>query len=354
MENNDENASLMRGYHNTVEMPAFVKRDNLQKTDSSRNVRSKACIKEVSQGEIEIDCIKEGLALICETGKSYIVLDRKELGGTAEIWRVKDEQEKEYAAKIYFDSYNNKHIDEFYQEFYGKEVEGLMPILDCGKIIEEGKRKRSFYITPLYTEMNLDKYLDENEMTSEEIIEFIRVICVALHTMHTAGFYHCDIKPENILYDGSSKRTKLIDYGSIKKRGGPYDFEVSITSNRQVTDGYTAPEISGYYAATEGRKVIASEKTDFFSLGVTIAEIFKILELRHEKGSVYGENGIRQDTRIFANDGDVFLYTVNNMVKYPLLLKEEERVFELVQELLRFDPKTRAGYKEVCEWLKKQ
>jgi serine/threonine protein kinase len=62
---------------------------------------------------------------------------------------------------------------------------------------------------------------------------------MALTYIHSKGFMHCDLKPDNILLDKTHKLIKLIDFGMSRR----------ITDNRCAaksigTHLYNAPEIS--------------------------------------------------------------------------------------------------------------
>ncbi|CDW52538.1 protein unc g; protein unc f; protein unc d; prot ein unc b; protein unc a [Trichuris trichiura] len=80
---------------------------------------------------------------------------------------------------------------------------------------------------------------DQNHMTEEEAIKYIRQVCEGLQHMHERNVVHLDIKPENIMF--ASKRSndlKLIDFGLAAKLN-PDDM-VKVTTG---TAEFAAPEI---------------------------------------------------------------------------------------------------------------
>jgi serine/threonine protein kinase len=54
----------------------------------------------------------------------------------------------------------------------------------------------------------------------KSIVEFIENMLQSIKVLNTAGIYHNDIKPANIVYCDKEKRFNLIDWGSAKKVTG--------------------------------------------------------------------------------------------------------------------------------------
>lgn len=295
--------------------------------------------------------VNEGTQLKGESGEVYTLNAKFEKSaGTAEIWTVKGSS---VIAKIYDVSHSgkngNRHIAEFVQAFKDDPVDGLLQILDWGQIKSTKGHIRDFYILPFLSGTNLEEYLINHDMSENEVKDFVRKMNNVFHSLHKKGFYHRDIKPKNIMYDGNINHTCLIDYGSLTKGGSEYDFAMSITKKGDRTEGYTAPEIHSYNSASNLEEVLASEKTDYFSFGASIAEIYKTMQMREENNLF--TDGEKSDTRLFSDDGRACTATMVNNVPYPPLLVEHPETFNLVQALLRYNPETRAGFEQVNEWL---
>jgi serine/threonine-protein kinase len=75
-----------------------------------------------------------------------------------------------------------------------------------------------------------------------------------LQQMHSMGYVHCDIKPNNILR-GAGGAVKVIDFGQSCKIG-------TVKERIQGTPDYIAPE--------QVKRKPVSHKTDIFNLGATI------------------------------------------------------------------------------------
>ena len=104
-----------------------------------------------------------------------------------------------------------------------------------------------------------------------------------LKAMHSMGYAHCDIKPNNILYSSTGK-VKVIDFGQSCKIG-------TVKERIQGTPDYIAPE-------QVARRPI-SVQTDVFNLGATLywnltAKVIPTLYTVNKKG----DNSFLLDSKI--------------------------------------------------------
>jgi serine/threonine-protein kinase len=88
----------------------------------------------------------------------------------------------------------------------------------------------------------------------DKAVEIARQLCAALAAAHDEGVLHRDLKPANIMLDGRG-RVKLTDFGLA-----------AVAEVRAGTPVYMAPE------QLTGEEV--SEKSDIYSLGVVLHELF--------------------------------------------------------------------------------
>lgn len=77
----------------------------------------------------------------------------------------------------------------------------------------------------------------------------------ALQALHHLGYVHCDLKPNNILRDGSTGQVKVIDLGQAAKVG-------AVKSRIQGTPDYIAPE--------QVKCEPVTFKTDVYNFGATM------------------------------------------------------------------------------------
>ncbi len=106
-------------------------------------------------------------------------------------------------------------------------------------------------IMELVDATTLDQRLPQ---THAEAVRIFLQVAKGLAHMHTRGFIHADIKPNNILVTEDSK-VKIIDLG----QGCAID---TVKKRIQGTPGYMAPEQAHRQAITE--------KTDIYNLGATM------------------------------------------------------------------------------------
>ena len=120
------------------------------------------------------------------------------------------------------------------------------------------KGRRAGLWMELLQGQTLDRILrDEGPLIVIEVARVGYELCAALQAIHAAGLVHGDIKPQNVIWEGSG-RVVLIDFGSACEVSRP------ALSQRRITGTplYLAPEVM-----TDGTASVAS---DIYSLGVLL------------------------------------------------------------------------------------
>jgi len=113
------------------------------------------------------------------------------------------------------------------------------------------KVTEAFLLMELFDGKALDVRPPKNLL--ETVDTFIQT-AQGLQAMHTMGYVHCDIKPNNILRNDAGA-VKIIDFGQSCKIG-------TVKERIQGTPDYIAPE--------QVKRKPVSHRTDIFNLGATV------------------------------------------------------------------------------------
>jgi serine/threonine-protein kinase len=95
---------------------------------------------------------------------------------------------------------------------------------------------------------------EQQRLSMGDVLLVFRMVAIGLNAMHEKGYVHCDIKPNNILFN-SKGGIKIIDLGQSCRLG-------EIKKRIQGTPDYIAPE--------QVRREHLSHRTDIFNLGATM------------------------------------------------------------------------------------
>ena len=112
----------------------------------------------------------------------------------------------------------------------------------------------------------IDKHINNETLIKENIISnIIKQICIGIKEIHNMKIVHRDLKPENIFINDNMK-IKIGDFGISKQLN--FDKTHALTINKARTDYYASPELL--------IKGIFNEKSDIYSLGCIIYELFNL------------------------------------------------------------------------------
>ncbi|MBK8255940.1 MAG: protein kinase [Polyangiaceae bacterium] len=131
----------------------------------------------------------------------------------------------------------------------------------------------------------------EKRLPPDDAAHIVSELCAALAEMHRHGLVHRDVKPQNIMLVGTSRKSvKLIDFGIAKSTGEKLDLETidpatmddSIGDDIELFDGDDDRNLTcaggvvgspGYMAPEQwaGRKV--DPRTDVYACGVLLYEL---------------------------------------------------------------------------------
>ena len=197
---------------------------------------------------------------------------KKELGsgGFGKVFKVLSLFDNKYYAikQIPISRENPEQIANFQKEAY---ILSKFNSKNIVKYYDSSKDKNNIYILmELCDGENLrnfiDKHKNNNILIEENILKnVISQMCTGITEIHNKNIIHRDLKPENIFMN-KNMDIKIGDFG-IAKEFNSYKSK-EITKNKAGTDFYIAPEIL--------QKGIYNEKSDLWSLGCIIYELFTL------------------------------------------------------------------------------
>lgn len=194
-------------------------------------------------------------------GDRYEILEKVGSGGMADVFRAKCHRLNRFVAiKILKQEYSED--TKFVTKFRGEaQAVASMSHPNIVSIYDVGEENGMYYIVmELIDGITLKKYIEEKgKLTVKEAVGISLQIANGLDAAHRNNIIHRDVKPQNILIarDGTAKVT---DFGIAKAASSN-----TITANAMGSVHYISPE--------QARGGYSDEKSDVYSLGVTMYEM---------------------------------------------------------------------------------
>ena len=194
-------------------------------------------------------------------GERYEIIDRVGSGGMADVYNGKDLRlNRNVAIKILKQEYSNdaKFVSKFRAE--AQSVAGLSHP-NVVNVYDVGEDDNLYYIVMELVEgITLKKFIEKKgRLEINEAIGIGIQIAQGIEEAHKNHIIHRDIKPQNIIISREGK-VKVTDFGIAKAATSN-----TITSNAMGSVHYISPE--------QARGGYSDEKSDIYSLGVTIYEM---------------------------------------------------------------------------------
>ena len=194
-------------------------------------------------------------------GDRYEILEKIGTGGMSDVYKAKDHKLNRFVAvKVLKQEFseNANFVSKFRTE--AQAAAGLMHpnIVNVYDVGEEGG---IYYIVMELVEgITLKKYIEKKARLSvKEAISIAIQVSMGIEAAHNNHIIHRDIKPQNIIISKEGK-VKVTDFGIAKAATSN-----TITSNVMGSVHYTSPE--------QARGGYSDEKSDIYSLGITMFEM---------------------------------------------------------------------------------
>ncbi len=191
----------------------------------------------------------------------YEIIDKIGTGGMSDVYKAKDHKLNRFVAvkvlKAEF-SANKNFVSKFRVE--AQSAAGLMHpnIVNVYDVGEEDEIH--YFVMELVEGITLKNYIEKKmRLSVKEAISIEIQVAMGIEAAHNNHIIHRDIKPQNIIISKEGK-VKVADFGIA--RAATSD---TITSHAMGSVHYTSPE--------QARGGYSDEKSDIYSLGITMYEM---------------------------------------------------------------------------------
>jgi serine/threonine-protein kinase len=187
-------------------------------------------------------------------------------GSTCDVWEAVDEQTQDrYALKVLNNRFREDKVEIASLKFEYTVAKDLVSPRIIRVVSYRVEGGTPFLVMELFSELNMKQALRRGpESLAFMLDKIVEQAAEGLYYMHTKGWIHRDIKPDNFLVSREGE-TKLIDFTiAEKKKTGLGKLFHRSGSTVQGTRSYMAPEqIQGG---------LCDERTDVYSFGCVLFE----------------------------------------------------------------------------------
>jgi non-specific serine/threonine protein kinase len=206
----------------------------------------------------------------------YRVVDRLGAGGMGEVYRAHDERlDRDVAIKVLPEDFGDdlERRQRFEREARATAALNHPNIVAIHELGEH--HGRLFIVTELLDGRTVREAVDAGELSNRQVVDLGSQIATGLAAAHDKGITHRDLKPSNVVITNDGV-AKILDFGLAKldapkplgDTSGDEPTEELMTAMGSVlgTAGYMSPE--------QVRGQPADHRSDIFSLGVLLYEMF--------------------------------------------------------------------------------
>ena len=194
-------------------------------------------------------------------GGRYEIQELIGTGGMSDVYRAKDNKlNRNVAVKVLKQEFSENR--EFVAKFR-REAEAAANLMhpNIVTVYDVGEDNGiSYIVMELVDGYTLKQYIEKkSRLTINECISIAIPIASGIEAAHNNGIIHRDIKPQNVIISKDGK-VKVTDFGIAKTTTSN-----TISSNVMGSVHYTSPE--------QARGGFSDEKSDIYSLGITLFEM---------------------------------------------------------------------------------
>ena len=213
------------------------------------------------QRSLNVEKRKSMIKIGMMIGDRYEILEKIGTGGMSDVYKAKCHKLNRFVAiKVLKQEFyeNANFVSKFRTE--AQAAAGLMHP-NIVNVYDVGEENGIYYFVMEMVEgITLKKYIEKKARLSvKEAISIAIQVSMGIEAAHNNHIIHRDIKPQNIMISKEGK-VKVTDFGIAKAATSN-----TITSNVMGSVHYTSPE--------QARGGYSDEKSDIYSLGITMFEM---------------------------------------------------------------------------------
>lgn len=194
-------------------------------------------------------------------GGRYEIIERIGSGGMADVYKGKDRKLNRYVAiKVLKNEFRR---DTTFVTKFKAEAQAAAGLAhpNIVNVYDVGDENGIYYIVMELVEgITLKEYIEKKgRLSAKEAISIAIQVSMGIEAAHNNHIIHRDIKPQNIIISTDGK-VKVTDFGIARAASSQ-----TISSSAMGSVHYTSPE--------QARGGYSDEKSDIYSLGITIYEM---------------------------------------------------------------------------------
>ena len=192
----------------------------------------------------------------------YRIVRKLGTGGMANVYLAEDQ---ELGRRVAIKILDERHAsDEQFVERFRREAKNAAGLSHANivSIYDRGQAEGTYYIAMEYLDGRTLKELlvQHGPPPIRVAIGYVRQILAALTFAHKHGLVHRDIKPHNVIVDGS---------GHIKVT----DFGIARSGTSQMTEAGSIIGTAQYLSPEQARGTAVDQRSDLYSVGVLLYEL---------------------------------------------------------------------------------
>ena len=254
----------------------------------------------------------------------YKILEKLGEGGMGVVYKAQDTKLQREVALKFLPQYLSSDAvekDRFYQE---ARAAAALNHPNVAVIHEIGEHEERLFLTMELVEGQTVKKLieDGDRLPIRRVLEIAIQICEGLAAAHEKGIVHRDIKSDNVMLTPKGL-VKIMDFGLAKLKGST---KLTQAGSTLGTAAYMSPE--------QARGEEVDQRSDIFSLGVVIYEMFAgRLPFRGEHQAALMYSLVNEDPQPLARFSENVSPEIERIVSKALAKDVEER-YQSVNDLL--------------------